>query len=153
MKIKTTPWKLIFASIFILTLSCQTKSIEELAEKDSTEFLNNLDNSEKLSNHPSVLPVNMPEEIAEQNKAKSIKNLQDYFAELCNGSKDFKLLKSYRKYSDDNKKILFLEYEICEKGVLIMGYEVAENEVTLFSVWPRKKGEKPEVLFSDEKSW
>lgn len=153
MERKTTLWRLIFAGIFVLTVGCQTKTVEELAEKDSSKFLNNIGDSEKLSNHPAVLPVNMPEEIAEQNKAKSIKNLQDYFAELCNGSKDFKLIKSYRKYSDDNKKILFLEYEICEKGVLIMGYEVEENNVTLFSVWPKKKEDKPEVLFSDEIEW
>ncbi len=150
---KTTLLKLIFAGIFGLAFSCQTKSVEELAEKDSNEFLNNLDNSEKLLAHPSVLPVNMPEEIAEQNKAKSIKKLQDYFGELCNGSRDFKLLKSYRKIGDNNQKILLLEYEFCTSGIVIMGYEVEEKDVSLFSVWPMKKEEKPKELFTDEKSW
>lgn len=145
--------KLIIASIFALTFSCQTKSVEELAEKDSTTFFNNLDNSEKLSNHPTVLPDNIPEEIAEQNKAKTIKKLQRYFSELCNGSKDFKLLKTYRKIGDNNQKILFLEYEFCTSGIVIMGYEVTENNVSLFSIWPMKKEEKPHILFTDEKSW
>lgn len=150
---QTTLLKLIFACIFGLAFSCQTKTVEELAEKDSNEFLNNLDNSEKLLAHPSVLPVNMPEEIAEQNKAKSIQKLQDYFGELCNDSRDFQLLKSYRKIGDNNQKILFLEYEFCTSGIVIMGYEVEDKEVTLFSIWPMKKSEKPLELFTDEKSW
>lgn len=153
MKMKTTLSKLIFASIFLFTFSCQTKTVEELAEKDSKTFFSNLDNLEKLLAHPSVLPVNMPEEMAKQNRAKSIERLQGYFAELCNGSKDFKLLNTYRKIGDNNQKILFLDYEFCTSGIVVMGYEVEENDVTLFSVWPMKKDEKPEVLFSDEQSW
>lgn len=150
---KPTLLKLTFVSIFALAFSCQTKSVEELAEKDANTFFSNIDNTEKLSNHPAVLPVNMPEEIAEQNKAKYIARLQDYFAEVCNGPKDFKLLKTYRKIGDDNQKILFLEYGFCTLGVVVMGYEVVDNDVTLFSVWPMNMAEKPEVLFSDEKSW
>lgn len=150
---KTTLLKLIFASIFLFTFSCQTKPAEELAEKDANTFFSNLDNPEKLLAHPSVLPDNMPDEFLEQNKSKSITRLQDYFAELCNGSKDFKLLKTYRKIGDNNQKILFLEYEFCTSGVLVMGYEVVDNDVTLFSVWPMKKDDKPEVLFTDEQDW
>ena len=153
MERKTTLWRLIFASIFVLTVGCQTKTVEELAEKDSITFFSNLDNSEKLLAHPSVIPVNMPEEMAERNKAKSIERLQDYFSELCSDSKDFKLLKTYRKIGDNNQKILFLEYEFCTSGIVVMGYEVEENNVTLFSVWPKKKEDKPEVLFSDETEW
>lgn len=153
MKSKPLLLNILVASIVVLSFSCQSKTVEELAEKDSTEFLNNLDNSEKLSNHPSVLPVNLPKEIAVQNREKSIKRLQDYINQLCNGSKDFKLLKTYRKIGDDNQKILFLEYEFCTSGVVIMGYEVVDNDVTLFSVWPKKKDDKPEVLFSEEQDW
>lgn len=153
MKSKTLLLNILVASIVVLSFSCQSKTVEELAEKDSTEFLNNLDNSEKLSNHPMVLPVNMPVEIAEQNKSKSIERLQDYFAELCTSSKDIKLLNSYRQFGDDNQKILFLEYEFCTSGIVVMGYEVVDNDVTLFSVWPMKKAERPEVLFSEEQDW
>lgn len=153
MKSKPILQKLLLAIIFALTFSCQPKTIEELAEKDANTFFKNLDDSEKLSNHPMVLPMNIPVDIAEQNKSKSTERLQDYFAEFCNGSKDFKLLKSYRKTGDDNQKILFLEYEFCTSGMVIMGYEVEDNNVTLFSVWPKRKDDKPEVLFSDEQEW
>ncbi|MFN3999974.1 hypothetical protein [Algoriphagus sp.] len=153
MKMKTTLLKLIFACIFALTIGCQSKTVEQLAEKDANTFFNNLDNSEKLSNHPMVLPVNMPKEMVEQSKAKSIERLQGYFVELCNGPKDFKLLKTYRKIGDNNQKILFLEYEFCTSGMVIMGYEVEDNDVTLFSVWPKRKDDKPEVIFSDEQDW
>lgn len=150
---KPTLLKLNLAVIFALTFGCQTKTVEELAEKDANTFFSSLDDSEKLVNHPSVLPVNMPEEIAAQNKTKSIEKLQDYFGELCNGPKDFKLLKSYRKIGDNYQKILFMEYEFCTSGIVIMGYEVVDNNVTLFSVWPKRKEEKPKVLFSDEIEW
>lgn len=150
---KATLLNLLLTSIFSLTIGCQSKTVEQQAEKDANMFFRNLDNSEKLSNHPMVLPVNMPEEIAKQNSAKSIERLQDYFAEVCNGPKDFKLLKTYRKIGDNNQKILFLEYEFCTSGMVIMGYEVKDYDVTLFSVWPKKKDDKPEVLFSDEQDW
>lgn len=150
---KTTLLNLLIAGIFALSFSCQSKTVEQLAEKDANTFFSHLDNSEKLSSHPMVIPVNMPEEIAEQNKAKSIERLQDYFTEVCNGTKDFKLLKTYRKIGDNNQKILFLEYEFCTSGMVIMGYEVEDNDVTLFSVWPKKKDDKPEVIFSDEQEW
>lgn len=139
--------------IILITLGCQSQSPEELAQKDASTFLRNLDNTDKLEKHPMVKVANLPEEIANRNKTKNIEKLQDYLAEICPVSKDFNLLKSYRKYSDDNKKILFLEYEFCEEGVLIMGYEVEDNNVTLFSVWPMKKEERPEVLFTDEQLW
>lgn len=150
---KTTLLKFILAGILAVSFSCQSKTVEELAQKDANTFFSNIDDSEKLVAHPSVLAVNMPEEMVEQSKAKSIKKLQDYFAELCNGSKDFKLLKTYRKIGDDNQKILFLEYEFCTSGMVIMGYKVEDNNVTLFSVWPKRKDDKPEVLFSDEQDW
>lgn len=99
------------------------------------------------------LPVNIPKEIAEQNMARFNKKLQDYFAELCNGPKDLKLLKTHRKIGDNNQKILFVECEFCSSGVVIIGYKVEDNDVTLFSVWPMKKEDKPGELFSDHKAW
>jgi hypothetical protein len=138
----------------MLAISCQPKTVEELAENDAQTFFTNLDDAEKLAAHPSVIPVNIPEELAEQNRAKSIERLHNYFSEVCKGDpKDFKLLKTYRKIVDNNQKVLFLEYEFCATALVIMGYEVNEEDVTLFSVWPMKKAERPEMLFTDEKSW
>ncbi|MFL0685811.1 MAG: hypothetical protein ACJLTB_21825 [Algoriphagus aquaeductus] len=139
--------------IILITLGCQSKSPEELAQKDASTFFKNLDIADKLEKHPMVKVANLPEEIANRNKTKNIEKLQDYLAEICPVTKEFNLLKSYRKYSDDNKKILFLEYEFCKEGVLMMGYEVEDNNVTLFSVWPMRKEERPEVLFTDEQLW
>jgi hypothetical protein len=153
MKMKFTFGKLICVGMIIFSIGCQTKSYEELAENDSNIFFNNLDNSEQLSNHLMISTNNLPQELLEQNKAKFIKKIQEYFNELCNGSKDFKLLRTYRKIGDNNQKNLFLEYEFCTSGTVIMGYEVVDKNVTLFSVWPMKNEEKPKVLFTDEKSW
>ncbi|WP_111670563.1 hypothetical protein [Algoriphagus litoralis] len=154
MKLKSSLLNLLLACIFTLAISCQPKTVEELAEKDANTFFSNLDDAEKLAAHPWVIPVNIPEELAEQNRAKSIERLQNYFSEVCKGDpKDFNLLKTYRKIGDDNQKILFLEYEFCTSGMVIMGYEVEENDLTLFSVWPKKKDDKPEVLFSDKQEW
>ncbi|GAB3217832.1 hypothetical protein J0A67_01400 [Algoriphagus aestuariicola] len=145
--------KLICACLIIASIGCQTKSYEELAENDSKAFFSNLDSFEKLSAHLVSLPTNLPEEIVEQNKAKFIKNLQEYFKGQCDDSKDFKLLKTYRKLGDNDQKNLFLKYEFCSSGTVIMGYEVVDKDVILTSVWPMKTGEQPAELFSDEADW
>lgn len=150
---KPTLQPFFLAVLFVLNFGCQSKTVEELTEKDSMTFFSNIDYTDRLIAHPFVLPVNLPEELAEKNKAKSIERLQDYFSELCGDTKDFKLLNSYRKIGDNDQKILFLEYEFCTSGIVIMGYQVEENEVTLFSVWPMNKSEKPETLFTEEDSW
>ena len=145
--------KLILAGILMLSISCQPKTPEQLAEKDANKFFSNLDDSEKLVAHPMSFPENIPQELATQNKAKSMDKLQGYISEMCPDTKDFTLLKTYRKFGDDNKKLLFLEYEFCSSGILVMSYKVEEEDVTLFSVWPMKKEERPKVLFSEEQAW
>ncbi len=145
--------KLICACLILFSMGCETKSYEELADEDAKAFFSKLDSFEKLSAHLVGLPTNLPEEIEEQNKAKFIKNLQNYFNEQCEDPKDFKLLKTYRKLGDNDQKNLFLEYEFCSSGTVIMSYEVVDEEVILFGIWPMKTEEKPAVLFTDEADW
>ncbi len=145
--------KLICACLILFSIGCQTKSYEELAEEDAKAFFNNLDSFEKLSAHLVGLPTTLPEEITEQNKAKFIKKLQEYFKGQCEDPTDFKLLKTYRKLGDNKQKNLFLEYEFCSSGTVIMSYEVVDKDVILTSVWPMETEEKPAELFTDEADW
>jgi hypothetical protein len=150
---KVSNLTLIFIGMMILTISCTPKSYEKIAQKDSKKFFKNIDNTEKLLSHPMISSDEFPKAMNEQLKRKGFERIQGQIKEMCGSSKDYKLLNSYRRIGDEEKKFLAMEYEFCSSGIVIMSYEVLDESVTLFSVWPMKKEERRSDLFTKEKSW
>lgn len=144
---------LIYLIVMLLTLSCTPNSYEKLAMKDSKKFFKNIDNTEKTLKHPLVLTKEFSGAMAEQLRRKYIENTQKSMRENCEGSRDYKLIDSYRRIGDEGNRLLALEYQYCELGLIIMSYEVKDDRVTLYSVWPMDKEQRPADLFTREKTW
>ena len=150
---KTKTGFLIYLSVLMLAINCTPKSYEKLAMKDSKKFFKNIDNTEKTLKHPVVSSKEFSGAIAKQLYTKNIENTQKFLRESCEGSRNYKLLDSYRRIGDEGQKFLAMEYQYCESGIIIMGYEVKDDGVTLSSVWPMKKEQRTADLFTKGKTW
>lgn len=150
---KTFKKILFYISIMMLTINCVPKSYEKLAMKDAKKFFKNIDNTNKTLKHPIVLDKEFSGAMAEQLRRKNIENIQKFMRENCEGSRKYNFIDSYRRIVDEGQKFLAMEYQYCESGIIIMGYEVKDEKVKLSSVWPMNKDQRPDDLFTREKTW
>jgi hypothetical protein len=145
---------LILFGILLFSGSCVSNVYERKARADAESFLKNMDSPEVLMKHPMVEPDDIPKVFAEQNKKRNLESLKSSIQKICGTSRDYKLVETYRKIGDDDKKFLALEYELCNQITIILGYHlVGEDGVILQSIWPMNKEDRPKEIFAKEKSW
>jgi hypothetical protein len=145
---------LILFGILLFSGSCVSNVYERKARADAESFLKNVDSPEVLMKHPMVEPDDIPKVFAEQNKKRNLESLKSSIQKICGTSRDYKLVETYRKIGDDDKKFLALEYELCNQITIILGYDlVGEDGVILQSIWPMNKEDRPKEIFAKEKSW
>lgn len=112
--------RIVILLLFLLTSGCSNRSVQSLAKSNTRQLIKKIDRQKSEKRFSEIYGQ------------ERIATLKDFLHRFCTGRKRTKFLNFSHAISEDNQRLLQVEFKYCKTGWALFSYTVEDEKLKLW---------------------